>query len=141
MTAAAQKRTSSRCVTMTEASGSGPGRAESLVAAESEARTERVRPVSRPCREPRTGDADSSPGAEADRLWRPEEVARFLGLTRKGVYGLAERRILPSIKVGGRLRFDSADIRRWVCAHRRGSFDGTLIDSQARVSLKEGSSS
>jgi len=37
MTAAAQKRTSSRCVTMTEASGSGPGRAESLVAAESEA--------------------------------------------------------------------------------------------------------
>jgi hypothetical protein len=89
------------------------------------------------------GDAELSPGAEADRLWRPEEVARFLGLglTRKGVYGLAERRILPSIKVDGRLRFDPADIRRWVCAHRRRSFDGTLIDSQARVSLKEGSSS
>jgi len=39
----------------------------------------------------------------------PKKLPRFLGLTRKGVYGLAEASHLPSIKVGGRLRFDPAD--------------------------------
>jgi len=90
----------------------------------------------------RPSEADSAPRSSAsDRLWRPEDVAHFLGLTRKGVYGLAERRILPSIKVGARLRFDPADIRKWVSSQRREAVDGKLVDSQARVSLERGSSS
>lgn len=89
----------------------------------------------------RPSEADSAPRSSApDRLWRPEEVAHFLGLTRKGVYGLAERRILPSIKVGGRLRFDPVDIRKWVSSQRREAVDGRLAGSQARVSLERGSS-
>jgi excisionase family DNA binding protein len=90
-------------------------------------------------RSPRRGLSTSAD--VSDRLWTPDEVAHFLGLTRKGVYGLAERRLLPSIKVGARLRFDPADIRRWVSAHRRGPIDGKLAGSQARVSLERGSSS
>ncbi len=81
------------------------------------------------------------PNGHDDRLWRPEDVARFLGLTRKGVYGLAERRILPSIKVGGRLRFDPADVRAWVSAHRREAVGAKLDLDQARVSLGRGGSS
>jgi len=82
---------------------------------------------------------DSNPPTDvSDRLWTPDEVAHFLGLSRKGVYGLAERRLLPSVKVGNRLRFDPADIRRWVSSHRRGPIDDKLAGSQARVSLERG---
>jgi len=49
-----------------------------------------------------------------DRLWSVQDLACYLGLTIKGTYGLAERRAIPSLKVGGRLRFDPAAIRAWV---------------------------
>lgn len=55
----------------------------------------------------------------AEQLWTVTDVAHFLKLSVKGVYGLAEQRVLPSIKVGGRLRFDPNDIHAWVLKNRR----------------------
>jgi len=89
---------------------------------------------------PSSGKADQAPEEECDRLWWPDDVARFLGLKRKGVYGMAERGVLPSTKVGGRLRFDPVAIRKWVRSNHRGPVDDTMIDSQARVPLKRGGS-
>ncbi len=48
-----------------------------------------------------------------------EEVAELLRLTPKGVYGLSERGVIPSIKVGGRLRFDPSVVVDWVRNARR----------------------
>jgi excisionase family DNA binding protein len=53
------------------------------------------------------------------RLWMACEVAEVLRLSTKGVYALAERGALPSVKVGSRLRFDPVDILEWVSQHRR----------------------
>ena len=41
-------------------------------------------------------------------------AALFLGLPRKAVYRLVERRKLPHHRAGGRLLFDRAELRRWV---------------------------
>jgi excisionase family DNA binding protein len=54
-----------------------------------------------------------------DRLWTVVDVGHYLNLSKKGVYGLAERRVIPSVKVGGRLRFLPADIHAWVLKNRR----------------------
>jgi excisionase family DNA binding protein len=41
-------------------------------------------------------------------------AAAFLGLSRKAIYRLVERRRLPHRRAGGRLLFDRAELRRWV---------------------------
>jgi excisionase family DNA binding protein len=41
-------------------------------------------------------------------------AAEFLGLSRKAVYHLVERRKLPHHRAGGRLLFERAELRRWV---------------------------
>jgi excisionase family DNA binding protein len=65
------------------------------------------------------GNAQQRTRRAIEPLWNVADTARYLGLTNKGVYGLAERRVLPSIKVGGRLRFDPDDVAEWVRQHRR----------------------
>lgn len=46
-----------------------------------------------------------------DRLWTVRDVARFLALSTSWVYQAAERGELPTLRIGGRLRFDPAQIR------------------------------
>lgn len=41
-------------------------------------------------------------------------AAEYLGLTRKAVYALVERRKLPYYRPAGRLLFDRAALRAWV---------------------------
>ena len=41
-------------------------------------------------------------------------AAEYLGLSRKAVYHLVERRRLPHHRAGKRLLFDRADLRAWV---------------------------
>jgi len=45
-------------------------------------------------------------------LWTWREVARALKVSRSWVYAKAERGELPSLRVGGLLRFDPAAVRR-----------------------------
>lgn len=60
----------------------------------------------------------------AERLWRVDDVARFLGLTRKGVYGLVETRRIPFVRMPGRgqrsgpIRFVRAELLEWVGRNR-----------------------
>lgn len=52
-------------------------------------------------------------------LWSACHVAAHLALTRKCVYGLVARGVLPVIRVGNRLRFDPDDIRDWLRRNRK----------------------
>jgi excisionase family DNA binding protein len=46
-------------------------------------------------------------------LWTWREVARALKVSRSWVYAKAERGELPSLRVGGLLRFDPSEVRRF----------------------------
>jgi excisionase family DNA binding protein len=57
-------------------------------------------------------------------LWTWREVARALKVSRSWVYAKAETGELPSLRVGGLLRFDPAAVRRFVTTPAR---DATVL--------------
>lgn len=57
-----------------------------------------------------TGAAET---AQEEYLTVPQ-VAKMLGLTNQGVYGMVCRKTIPYCKIGGRVRFVAADIDRWM---------------------------
>ena len=46
-----------------------------------------------------------------DCLWSVREVAHYLRMSTSWVYNAAERGELPTLRIGGRLRFDPDQIR------------------------------
>lgn len=55
-------------------------------------------------------------------LMTPEEVAAWLGITRRAVYDMVHRGEFPAesiVRIGTRLRFDAACLRSWL-AEKRG---------------------
>lgn len=55
-----------------------------------------------------------------DRLWTVTDLAQFFGLHPKTLYGWVERDYIPHYKIGGRVRFDPAEIMRWLNGQRGG---------------------
>jgi excisionase family DNA binding protein len=49
-----------------------------------------------------------------ERLLTPYEAAEFLRVKRSTLYTWAYRRVIPSVKVGGALRFSPSALDRWV---------------------------
>jgi excisionase family DNA binding protein len=60
-----------------------------------------------------------SPPPEVWRLWRVQDVAKALGMSRTWVYEKAESGELPSLHLGGALRFDPEAIRSYAFGQRR----------------------
>jgi excisionase family DNA binding protein len=57
----------------------------------------------------------------AERLWKIDEVAAFLGIPPSTLYQWRHRRTGPrSFKVGRHLRYDPADVRAWLTDQERG---------------------
>jgi excisionase family DNA binding protein len=56
----------------------------------------------------------SSEIALAEPLWTVREAAAFLRLGRNTVYEWAASGKLPSLRLGSRIRFQPAALRRWV---------------------------
>jgi len=54
-------------------------------------------------------------------LMEPWDVADVLNVSRKTVYKLATSGVLPSVKFGGALRFDPADVDAFIEANKAGS--------------------
>jgi excisionase family DNA binding protein len=55
--------------------------------------------------------------SSVSQLLKPTEVARRLGVSRTWLYAAAKDGRIPSVRIGGRdgpLRFDAADIDRWL---------------------------
>jgi excisionase family DNA binding protein len=67
-------------------------------------------------------------------LWTWREVARALKVSRSWVYAKAERGELPSLRVGGLLRFDPSEIRRFATSSPTG---GRVFASEAPESPME----
>jgi excisionase family DNA binding protein len=55
---------------------------------------------------------DSAP-AQDGVLWTAADVARYLKVSRSWVYHRAEAGLLPYLRVGGLIRFDSDAIRKY----------------------------
>jgi excisionase family DNA binding protein len=54
-------------------------------------------------------------------LWDAKDVANFLKVSRSWVYQHAEAGTLPSVKIGGLLRFAPDEIRAYAFGERRGA--------------------
>ena len=50
----------------------------------------------------------------AEGLWTAADVARYLQASRSWVYQKAEAGLLPSMRIGGLLRFNPEAVRAWV---------------------------
>ncbi len=48
------------------------------------------------------------------RLWKVQDVARYLAVGKSWVYDRAASGLLPSLHVGGLLRFDPEAVAAWV---------------------------
>jgi excisionase family DNA binding protein len=46
------------------------------------------------------------------------DVAELLRLTTKGIYAMVAARRIPFVRVSSRVRFNRADVRRWLDANR-----------------------
>ena len=63
---------------------------------------------------PTTGEPRSVRPPDVPPLLDVAEMARWLRLTPKGVYGLIESGRIPHVKVGGRIRFEREAVLRWL---------------------------
>jgi len=52
------------------------------------------------------------------------DVAEYLKVTEKTVYGLAQKRKIPGFKVGGQWRFRRADLESWIEQQQNEPADG-----------------
>jgi excisionase family DNA binding protein len=57
------------------------------------------------------------------QLWRAEHVARLLDCGVKTVYAKAANGEIPSLRVGGLVRFEPDVIERWLKTQRQGPPD------------------
>lgn len=55
-----------------------------------------------------------------ERLWTPADVMAFLGVKRTFVYEHTRSGDIPSMNVGGLLRYDPAKVRAWAASQARG---------------------
>jgi excisionase family DNA binding protein len=54
---------------------------------------------------------NDEPVESRDELWDANDVARYLKVSRSWVYYRAEAGLLPSLRVGGLVRFEPATVR------------------------------
>ena len=60
--------------------------------------------------------AVSSPAwdPEDTSLWKMDECATFLGITKGALYHVVERGEIPCVRFGARIRFIPSSVRSWV---------------------------
>lgn len=52
----------------------------------------------------------------------PDELATFLSVSRRTIYGWVSERKVPFIKLNGILRFDYNDITKWINLGRKSPY-------------------
>jgi len=62
----------------------------------------------------------SEAGAPEDAAWSVSVAAQYLGISPKTLYKWAADATVPSIKLGGRLRFSPSELAAWRAARQRG---------------------
>lgn len=65
------------------------------------------------------GTASTTPGPPGlPELVRIEDIAKALGITERHVRRLVDERRIPFVKVGFFIRFEPAQVARWVASQR-----------------------
>jgi excisionase family DNA binding protein len=59
---------------------------------------------------------DQNDDAGNEPLWSALDVARYLGVSRATIYNLANRRLLPVVRIGALLRFPPDAVRKLATA-------------------------
>jgi excisionase family DNA binding protein len=77
--------------------------------------------------------ADLLEQARGDGFLDADGAAAYLGLTRKAVYALVERRRLPYYRPAGRLLFDRHELRAWVTGDRIRRVAKSAVSRQAET--------
>jgi predicted DNA-binding transcriptional regulator AlpA len=67
----------------------------------------------------------------AEPLWKVADVARFLSMSQQWVYKQAELGTLPCVRFGASLRFDPAEIRRYLDRQKRGGAGAQVVPLRA----------
>jgi len=62
---------------------------------------------------------DHDTANEPEPLWNDAHVAKYLSVSRSHVRRLVSRGMIPSIKIGGALRFHPTVIEQWVLSRVR----------------------
>ena len=70
----------------------------------------------------------SVPSPIPEPLWTVREAAAFLRLGRNTVYEWAACGKLPSLRLGSRVRFEPAALRRWVEVQRASQVQSVALD-------------
>ena len=60
-------------------------------------------------------------------MWKVADVARFLSMSPQWVYKQAELGTLPCARFGSSLRFDPAEIRRYLERQKRGGQGARVV--------------
>jgi excisionase family DNA binding protein len=79
-------------------------------------------------------EGNSQLATELEPLLSIDEVGELLRISESGVYRLIRKGELPSVKVGGRTRFEPAAIRDFIAARRR-SAAGARQDSAGSIQI------
>ena len=66
----------------------------------------------------------------SEPLWTVREAAAFLRLGRNTVYEWAASGKLPSLRLGSRVRFEPAALRRWVEVQRASQPQPVALDAR-----------
>lgn len=64
-------------------------------------------------------------------LWKVTEVARFLSMSPQWVYKQAELGALPCARFGASIRFEPAEIRRYLERQKRGGHGARVVPLRA----------
>ena len=65
----------------------------------------------------------------SDDILTIREVAEYLKVTEKTVYGLVQRRQIPGFKVGGQWRFRREDLDSWIASQTADTMRGKETDN------------
>ena len=58
---------------------------------------------------------------ETARLLRPREAARILAISPRKLWSLTASGELTAVRIGRAVRYDPADLRKWIEAQKAGS--------------------
>ena len=75
--------------------------------------------------------AMSDNGNALERLYTAEQVAQLFSLKKKTIYTWAEKRRIPSYRIGKALRFRESELREFIEASRI-----PLTDSETQIKVR-----
>lgn len=58
--------------------------------------------------------AEAAQEREDEQLWKIDDLAAYLNLSKVNAYAIYRRIGIPFTKVGGALRFQPSEVKRWV---------------------------